>query len=346
MDKILELLVEDENCLSSLEIRNCEKVDALKLEKLIPNLKSLVLMDRTGHDYFFRSPGSLASIVERIARSDNSLEKLLIHHNELDKIDDELVSDAFCKAREIETTSTMSKAQMGLMFTKIAGGRSNIRKLFVEEWGKIQIDYTQINPELYTLAISKIKELKMDFASKEHAEMLFELLAKNTGQLKSLTFTDSLSIEDTKTLAKVVCNLEKVFFEFDISEDLQTSIFRTIADEKVAKLKTLHLQSAIKCSDIKAFIRATLKLKDIYFIIGETLVAKSVENLLLDSILEEENCNLRSVTLIFRNPKFYFNNKKLFQYPEEKLKRIKQRIGKLNIYYSPFCRGGFERIFS
>ena len=166
--------------------------------------------------------------------------------------------------------------------------------------------------------------------------------------VKCLTFTDSYSIEefaDAETIAHAVCNLEKVFFEFDISERLQTAIFRTIAEEKGVKLKTLHMKSsAIKCPDTKTFIKATLKLENIYFIIGEDLVARSAENLLLDGMLEQENCCLHSVTLIFRNPKHYFNNKKLFQYPEDKLLRIKEKIAKINICYSPFLSGGFERI--
>ena len=362
MDRILEKLCENQNCLTSLEIRNCEMVSSLKVEKLLPNLQTLVLFDRTGHDNFFKSrakfsadfatktvcPGGLFPIVAKIARSDNPLEKLLIHHNDIDKIDDEIVSDAFCKMKEIETTWTMSKTQMTLMFHKIADGCSNIRKLIVEEWGKIQLEYSEITPQVFTKAICRIEELKMNFASKEHTKLFFETLSRNPGQLKSLTFTDSYSIEefaDAETIAQAVCNLEEVFFEFDISESLQTAIFRTIAEEKGVKLKTLHKKSsAIKCPDTKTFIKATLKLENIYFIFGEDLVAKSAENLLLDSMLEQENCCLQSVTLIFRNPKHYFNNKKLFQYPEDKLVRIKEKIAKLNIYYSPFLSGGFERI--
>ena len=355
MNSILEKLAENKNCLTCLEIQNCEKVSAVKIAKLLPNLQSLVLMDRTDNDNFFRPPSpegrslsGISSIVVKIARSENSLEKLSIHHNDLDKMDDEIVTEAFCKMREIETNWTMSKSQMTLIFSKIAEGCSNIRKFIVEEWGKIQLDYTQITPDLFTKAICNIEELNMNFASKEHTKKLFETLSKNPGKLRSLTFTDSFSIEeyaDTETIALAVCNLEKVFFEYDISEGLQTAIFRTIAQKKV-KLKTLHKKgSAIKCPDTKAFIKATLKLKSIYFIIGEDLVAKFAENQLLDAMLEEKDCSLQSVTLIFRNPKHHYNNKRLFQYPEEKLLRIKENIGKLNIYYSPFLRGGFEKIF-
>ena len=55
MDQILEKLCENQNCLTSLEIRNCEMVSSLKVEKLLPNLQTLVLFDRTGHDNFFKS---------------------------------------------------------------------------------------------------------------------------------------------------------------------------------------------------------------------------------------------------------------------------------------------------
>ena len=349
MNRILEKLSENENALTSLEIRNCEKIESLNLLNLLANLQSLVLLDLTGRDYFFKTSGGLSSLVEKIAKSNVPLEKLLIHHMELEKIDDETVSDAFCKMKEIEVTWSMSKTQTTLLFLKIAKGSSNIKKLLVEEFSKIQLDYNQINPDCFTRGICKIEELKTNFSSKEHTKKLFETLSKNPGQLKSLTFTDSFTIEDmvdAETIAQAVCNLEKVFFEFDISEGVQTAIFRNIVEKKDVRLKTLHMKSVIKSSDTMTFIKATLSLENVYFIIGDDLVAQRVENLLLDSILKEEDCKLKCVTLIFRNPKHFKHNKKLFQYPEEKLDRIKQKIGKLGIFYSPIGRGGFEKIFS
>ena len=88
--------------------------------------------------------------------------------------------------------------------------------MIVEEWGKIQLEYSEITPQVFTKAICRIEELKMNFASKEHTKLFFETLSRNPGQLKSLTFTDSYSIEefaDTETIAQAVCNLEEVFFE-------------------------------------------------------------------------------------------------------------------------------------
>ena len=349
MNRILEKLSENKNALASLEIRNCENIESLNLESLLTNLQSLVLLDLTGRDHFFTTSGGLSSIVEKISRSDVPLEKLLIHHRDLDKINDETVSDAFCKMKEVEVTWSMSKTQTTLMFLKIAKGSRNIKKLLVEEWGKIQLDYDQITPDSFTLAICKIVELKTDFSSKEHTKMLFETLSKNPGQLKSLTFADLSTIEDVadaNTIAQAVCNLEKIFFKSDISEGVQTAIFRIIANKKGVRLKTLHMQSVIKCTDTMTFIKATLTLENVYFFIGDDLVAQRVENTLLDSMLKGEDCKLKCVTLIFRNPKHFNYNKKLFQYPEEKLVRIKEKIGKLNIFYSPLGRGGFEKLFS
>ena len=296
MNRLLEKLSENKNALTSLEIRNCENIEPLNLENLLTNLQSLVLLDLTGRDYFFMASGGLSSIVEKISRSDVPLEKLLIHHMELDKIDDETVSDAFCKMKEVEVTWSMSKTQTTMMFLKIAKGLSNIKKLLVEEWGKVQLDYNQINPASFTLAICKIEELKTDFSSKEHTRMLFETLSKNPGQLKSLTFADSSTIEDVAdadTIAQAVCNLEKIFFESDISEGVQTAIFRIIAkiaNKKDVRLKTLHMKSVIKCRDTMTFIKATLALENVYFFIGDDLVAQQVENMLLDSMLKEEDC--------------------------------------------------------
>ena len=54
MNRILEMLTEKEICLTNLEIKNCESLDPLQIEKLLPKLQGLVLMDRTGHEHFFK----------------------------------------------------------------------------------------------------------------------------------------------------------------------------------------------------------------------------------------------------------------------------------------------------